>query len=505
MSNTVSQRGEFLRYEPCPICGSRDNVGVYQNPGGITKYCFSCNEVVNKSPKYDPSWLTKLPFVQLTFRKLTRDTCISYGVRVSGNSVVFPSVWKGEVTGVKIRDFLFPKKCRQLHTRIEGQYDKHFFGWATVFTKNIVAITCGEFDAMAVRQATNIPCISAPNGDGSLLHAIKADWELLDQFEKIYIVPDNDDSGRKHIDEATSLLGDDRCYVASLEFKDANDYLLQGQTEALKKAFWASQPASSKLFYQTSKGLIVSQSIGMPTGIEPLDQDMRGLRAQEVTYLLGAPQQGKTTFSQNLIWQLAQREVKSGLLVLEGAASTYVTKLATIFAGSNVNLMSDTSVIEEQLDKWVTISKMSGRSFNEEDFKATVRACAKAQDCKVVIIDNLTGAVDPDKLFESSSKIVLTLDELASSLGIHIVCLSHIGRGNYDEPPKLGSGFGTGMIERFAYNVLGVHRTDDLTRIELLKDRENGSVGKVFFAELEPSSQRYRFFRKKEAHAAITI
>lgn len=234
----------------------------------------------------------------------------------------------------------------------------------------------------------------------------------------------------------------------------------------------------------------------MATGIEPLDITMKGLRNSEVTYVLGAPQQGKTTFAQNLIWSLAKREIKSTAIILEGDPAKFVTKLASIFAGTNINCVEDTSTIEAEMDSHVSVSMLTGRSYTKEKLAATVRAAVKAQDSRVIVLDNITGAVNPDKLFESASGIVLDLDDLARELKCHIIALSHIGRGNYDEPPKLGSGFGSGFIERFAYNVIGIHRSDSLTRIELLKDREGGSTGKHFYGELDLASARYRFFFK---------
>jgi twinkle protein len=56
----------------------------------------------------------------------------------------------------------------------------------------VVVITEGEFDAMAVYQATHIPAISLPNGASNLpVQLIK----LLEGLDRIYLWMDSDEIG----------------------------------------------------------------------------------------------------------------------------------------------------------------------------------------------------------------------------------------------------------------------------------------------------------------------
>lgn len=57
----------------------------------------------------------------------------------------------------------------------------------------IVCITEGEFDAMAVHQATGIPAVSLPNGTNSLPIELVP---FFDRFEQIYLWLDADEPGR---------------------------------------------------------------------------------------------------------------------------------------------------------------------------------------------------------------------------------------------------------------------------------------------------------------------
>lgn len=70
-----------------------------------------------------------------------------------------------------------------------------FFGWHTVpATAKEIVITEGEYDAMAVYQATGRPSISLPNGCRSLPVEV---LPLLERFDKIVLWCDNDGPGQE--------------------------------------------------------------------------------------------------------------------------------------------------------------------------------------------------------------------------------------------------------------------------------------------------------------------
>jgi twinkle protein len=57
----------------------------------------------------------------------------------------------------------------------------------------VIVVTEGEFDAMAVHQATNLPAVSLPNGANSLPQATLSFFE---RFERIYLWLDADSVGQ---------------------------------------------------------------------------------------------------------------------------------------------------------------------------------------------------------------------------------------------------------------------------------------------------------------------
>ena len=85
------------------------------------------------------------------------------------------------------------------------------FGWHTVpHTATELIITEGEFDAMAVYQATGRPAVSLPNGCRSLPMEVLV---LLERFDTIYLWMDNDGPGREGAEMFARKLGVERCLV----------------------------------------------------------------------------------------------------------------------------------------------------------------------------------------------------------------------------------------------------------------------------------------------------
>lgn len=491
---------KFQGYEGCPSCGSKDNLGVWTDG----KYCFGCGYTdgvkgYGKDSSGSRRPVIKWPpngydFTAIPHRGITRDTCVKYGVASRGPFTLFPS---SDRRGFKERNFLFSKLSRKLHMRIEGSY-KGLFGLDTIHTKKTMAIAFGEFDALSVYQATGIPCISPCNGDKSLVSGLKSCWSSLEDMEKIVLLPDQDESCQSVIPEVVELLGEDRCYVASLSYKDPNEYSQRNEDYLLKKAFWAARPMGSSLLYDSFEGMFETDyGIGTLTGISPLDKLSHGFKGGEVSYFIGQPKSGKTSLVQYITYSLAQKGVKVGTVCLEGGHKSYLTNLGHMFIGGNVASLSvnDQHQLQSVMKENLELATIKGIQDHGKIIKA-MRALVKAGDCRVIVFDNLTSAGNPMKLFESSSQLVLELDDLAQELNVPVLVIAHVNRMSYNEPPSLGSATGTGHIERFAYSLFSVFREKGASsaRIECLANRRVGSEGEgIFYAELNKNTYRYKF------------
>ena len=126
-------------------------------------------------------------------------------------------------------------KARALERKSWQRLDPPGGGWGLFGLHTVpddctsLILTEGEYDAMAVHQATGLPAVSLPNGCRSLPLQV---LPLLERFEKIILWMDSDEPGREGAEKFAKKLGVNRTYIVQCaEAKDANDALLRGDID----------------------------------------------------------------------------------------------------------------------------------------------------------------------------------------------------------------------------------------------------------------------------------
>lgn len=129
-----------------------------------------------------------------------------------------------EIVKVKVRGSGKENKRHMRQLPVGGQ--KGFFGMNLVKdSDNMIVLTEGEFDAMAVYQQTGLPALSLPQGASNLSEGF---LPYLSRFEKIVLWMDNDEAGTLNVSKMVEKLGVNRTAVVRHSFpnlKDANDFL----------------------------------------------------------------------------------------------------------------------------------------------------------------------------------------------------------------------------------------------------------------------------------------
>jgi twinkle protein len=222
------------------------------------------------------------------------------------------------------------------------------FGWHTIphDAKELV-ITEGEYDAMAVYQATGRPAVSLPNGCRSLPVEV---LPLLENIDKIYLWMDNDAAGQEGAEAFAKKLGLERTHIvrpnvmntvrlddgSSVESgpikspKDANEALLNGLD--LERIIEDSKvvPHERIMTFQSLRNDVLheilhpNKYVGAPIKSLPgLMGLVQGLRRGELTVLTGPTGSGKTTFLGQVSLDLAE----NGTNVLWGSFEIKNTRL----------------------------------------------------------------------------------------------------------------------------------------------------------------------------------
>lgn len=253
--------------EQCPNCAKhgRDNTGdnliIYSNGG---RHCFSCNHTILSDDFRDERDFNKIyehedrlvfgntEFVALKsytqvegkgFRGIEDDTYKFFGVRHEYSSDTgelikqyYPLTTSNgtisEICGVKVR--CVPKAffCKGYNKYIKTE----LFGQAVhkKSTATTVVICSGELDALAAHQmlkrlGTNCPAIVSSTVGENGFRQYQAQYEFLNKFDKIVVIPDKDAAGKEALKKLSQVMPKDKLFIVDLPRKDTSDMLTDPQ------------------------------------------------------------------------------------------------------------------------------------------------------------------------------------------------------------------------------------------------------------------------------------
>jgi twinkle protein len=175
-----------------------------------------------------------------------------------------------------------------------------------------IVVTEGEYDAMAVHQATGRAAVSLPNGCRSLPVQV---LPLLERFDRIYLYMDNDAPGQEGAQSFAKKLGLNRCFIVQSPrgIKDANEALLENvnMNELFQNA--ALVPHDRIVTFADLRSEVLHELLqpdlytGSPIPSLPtFTKLIKGFRRGELTVLTGPTGSGK----------VRKRRVTAGLLAL---------------------------------------------------------------------------------------------------------------------------------------------------------------------------------------------
>ena len=240
----MESAASFIKHEPCPNCGSKDNLARYADGGG---HCFGCEyhefpEGETSSPtlvetKGGGSVLTDLEYKPLPKRGITVDTCKKFGYMIGKYKDQPVQVCQfrnntGEVEAQKLR---YPNKDFRWINKSDALFGQHLWEkgkW--------VVVTEGEIDALTVSQLFNNrwATVSITTGATGAKKQLAKNLEWLEKFDHVVLMFDEDEAGRKAISECVELFSPGKVKIASLPMKDANECLLNNLGQAVVSAVW---------------------------------------------------------------------------------------------------------------------------------------------------------------------------------------------------------------------------------------------------------------------------
>ncbi len=234
--------------EPCLSVNIDEGVWNCHNcgwKGGLKKTNYM-EEIFYKRPTKKPE-LSKYSSGMVSFfkeRGISEKTLISnkvsegveYMPQVGGerNTIQFNYYKDNELINIKYRD-------GEKNFKLVKDADRILYGLDDIKGFDEVIIVEGEMDKLSYYEAGFKNCVSVPNGASNL----KLDYlkDFPDDLKRVYIATDNDSPGRKLAEELSRRIGRDICYrVDYLDFKDANDWLLNNGLDKLQNTLKYAKP-----------------------------------------------------------------------------------------------------------------------------------------------------------------------------------------------------------------------------------------------------------------------
>ena len=494
-------------HEPCPKCGSKDNLGRY--PDGHA-YCFgeSCDYYEHSdsnSARFVPQPTTKGLIMGGCYKPLTKrgisiDTCRFFGYQVkttaSGTTIHLAPYFNcnKELIAQQIRkkghDFSFVGDTSSL-----GLWGKQC--WTS---GKYIVITEGQLDAMSVAEINNCkyPVVSIANGVGSACKSISKDLEwLLANFQEIVLMFDNDPQGKNSARKAAELFPPGRCKIASLPLKDANDMLQEGRgSEVVNAIFRASVYRPDGIIAGEDTWDLVNtpmEAADMEYPWQGLNSLTLGARKGELVTFCAGTGVGKSTTVKEIASYFLSKGETIGYIALEESVRQAAVDFMSIEANQMLHLQNnlDEKYLRDIWEKTLNTGRIylydHWGSLDGEVLSNRIRYLVRSCGVGLVIIDHISIMIsgmeggDERRLIDN---LMTKLRSLAEELNIGMLIVSHLrkpsdGRGHEDgRKITLNDVRGSGSISQLSDFVIGLERNqqeDGETTVRILKARYKGS------------------------------
>lgn len=477
-------------HQPCPECEGSD-CASYREDGSW--YCHGGCGGVNHQPKERKQVeITSGKFEDV--RGIPAKVCEFYGILVhySGEKPVryafkYPN-------NIKYRDF--SEKKFWFKEGNKGNQDLFGPNFNAGSSKRLY-ITEGEFDAASLYYAMGqtFPVLSIPSaGVGEKF--LKANHAYLSSFQEIVWAGDNDEPGKKAAAKLYAAFPDKFYYVPMSKYKDANEFLQNGDKEEL---MWAARKPlrwTPENFYMTEKDFenIFNEPSceATVTGIEELDEKCGGIVKGFITLLLAQEGIGKSNlcaFFEACVLS-NNPDAKIAACHLEESRSIVVGRLASYVARANLqHLKNDDKKKEEALkalsnyydsERLIIFDMLSEES--PYDILNHIRVLKTVYGCDYIFIDHIHQVADQDTGTDEDERRVLDklssrIARLCRDLNIAVVLVSHVNDDGKTRSSR--------MIRKQAGVVLDLTRDTEsesmidrnTTHIKISKNRPFGELG----------------------------
>lgn len=515
---------EFVAHEPCPACGSRNNLARYTDGHA---YCFGCSHyefgdeeeermgqgaTISSIPAAEGGEQKAILSLQgevqdLPKRGLRQDTARLWQYRVGkiGDKPAQLAYYFDPNTrkpiACKVR---FPDKT---FTWLGNPKDAPLYGqWLWRDGGKMVVVTEGEIDALSVSQiqGNKWPVVSVQNGAQGASRSVRKALEWLNKFETVVFMFDMDDAGRAAAIECAKLLPPGKAKIANLKggAKDANDLLVSGTGDQIIDAIWSANAyrpdgivCAHDLWDRVSTYDNVA-SVSYP--YEGLTGKTGGIRKGELVTITAGSGIGKSLFCREIAYKLMIEEGwKVGYVALEENTKRSVLG----FMGIHVNkpLHTHPEEVKDHREAFNAVTQNlylydSFGSIEPDNLIERLRYLAVGMQCDALVLDHISIAISGlEEIDERRALDVMMtrLRSLVEETGVAMFVVSHLKRPSQSDKgheqglqTSLAQLRGSHAIAQLSDMVIGLERNQqgdnpNETIVRVLKNRFNGDTGEA--------------------------
>ena len=501
----------FKKHEPCPECGSRDNVGVWANG---SEHCFSpgCTYHISGTGgnmqterQEKTTILTKGTLTDIPDRSITEATCRKYEVTVQGNKHFYPLF---DDAGIHIAN-----KVRRVDTK--DFYSEGKVAASTLFGQKgfaeggkYITLCEGEIDALSTYQmlGSKWPVVSVKTGAAGAAKDVAKNYDFLTSFDNVVICFDNDDAGNKAAKKVAEVLSP-KAKIMPMQYKDANDYLLNKEQSKFVKDWWSAKTytpdgiiAGSEMWDDIMEG-IVTPAIAYPyDGLQNLTY---GIRMGELVTITAGAGLGKSQFIKEMVYHILNSTPDNiGMMFMEESTKRSGLSIMSLAVDKPLHLpdVFADAKDEEFVDAFEN-TLGTNRLFFYDHFGSNaidtivgrVRYFAKALSCKYIVLDHVSIIVSDQQHGDERralDEIMTKLRTVVQELDICLLLVSHLRRpssAGHEEgaATSLSQLRGSASIGQLSDIVIGLERNGQhedekerhTTTVRVIKNRFSGLTG----------------------------
>lgn len=501
----------------CPACGARRGFAEDDSGSG---HCFSCGHHPSGGASHTPDHAndfmstassTLIPGVEIRpigNRNLDRKICQKYNYgfgQWKGREVQVAS-WENDAGTVVAQKLRFvDDEGRKSFVTLGDSSKIGLWGKTRVRPDGrMVIITEGELDALSVAQVFGgkYPVVSLPHGAGTARKHLKRELRWLQNFEEVVLCFDEDEAGRKAVEDVKDLFEPGTLRITRLPMKDASDMLKARRGDDLYRAIWDSQrytPTSllsgEDLLTRATERYVTE--IG-PYPWEELNAKTGGIRGRELIMLTAGSGVGKSTFCSEISAHCLSLGESVALIALEadpyrstrGVYTVHANKPLTTEHGPETKPLVE-AAHKEWGDRLFVFDGFGSSNF--EEICGIIRYAAKGLGVRCVVLDHVSiivSSLDTDDERRAIDEMMTKLRKLVEETGIALFLVSHLkrpqGKGHEDGGQvSLSQLRGSASLAQLSDLVIGIERDQqsedeaarNISTLRCLKNRYSGKTG----------------------------